>query len=62
MSLLSEAWKAEDEIDLKVIEFQRVYKETLRNYRYLAARYDDALKRINDLEAELEHLRREVNR
>lgn len=32
------------------------------NYRKLAARYDDALKRINDLEAELEHLRREVNR
>lgn len=32
------------------------------NYQKLAARYDDALKRINDLEAELEHLRREVNR
>lgn len=32
------------------------------NYRKLTARYDDALKRINDLEAELEHLRREVNR
>lgn len=31
-------------------------------YRQLAARYDDALKRINDLESELEHLRWEVNR
>lgn len=28
----------------------------------LAARYDDAMKRIQDLTAELEHLRREVNR
>ena len=31
-------------------------------YRQLAARYDDALKRINDLQAELEYLRREVSR
>lgn len=31
-------------------------------YRQLAARYDDALKRINDLESELEYLRWEVNR
>ena len=28
----------------------------------LAARYDDAMKRISDLTAELEYLRREVNR
>jgi hypothetical protein len=28
----------------------------------LANRYDDAMKRIHDLTAELEHLRREVNR
>lgn len=28
----------------------------------LAVRYDEALKRINDLQAEVEHLRREVNR
>ena len=28
----------------------------------LAARYDDALKRIHDLQAELEFLRMEVNR
>lgn len=28
----------------------------------LASRYDDAMKRIQDLESELEHLRREVNR
>lgn len=32
------------------------------NYRKLAARYDDALKRINDLEAELEFLRNELAR
>lgn len=28
----------------------------------LAARYDEALRRMNDMQAELEHLRREVNR
>jgi hypothetical protein len=28
----------------------------------LANRYDDAMKRIHDMQAELEHLRREVNR
>ena len=27
-----------------------------------ATRYDDALKRINDMQAELEYLRQEVNR
>jgi hypothetical protein len=31
-------------------------------YSDLANRYDDAMKRIHDLTAELEHLRREVNR
>ncbi len=28
----------------------------------LSARYDDAMKRIEDMQAELEHLRREVSR
>jgi len=28
----------------------------------LAARYDDAMKRISDMQAELEYLRREVSR
>jgi chromosome segregation ATPase len=32
------------------------------DYNALAAKYDDALKRIADLQAEVEHLRREVNR
>ena len=32
------------------------------DYRALLTRYDDALQRINDMQAELEFLRREVNR
>jgi len=28
----------------------------------IATRYDDALKRMNDMQAELEYLRQEVNR
>ena len=32
------------------------------DYRALFTRYDDALKRLNDLQAELEYLRLEVNR
>jgi hypothetical protein len=32
------------------------------DYRALLTRYDDALKRINDMQAELEYLRQEVNR
>ncbi len=32
------------------------------DYRALLTRYDDALKRLNDMQAELEYLRREVNR
>lgn len=31
-------------------------------YKALAARYDEALKRIHDMQAELEYLRREVGR
>ena len=36
--------------------------ESAETIRQLSAKYDDALKRINDMQAELEHLRREVNR
>jgi hypothetical protein len=32
------------------------------DYRALLKRYDDALKRMNDMQAELEYLRLEVNR
>ena len=32
------------------------------DYRALLTRYDDAMKRINDMQAELEYLRQEVNR
>ncbi len=47
-SLLSEL---EREIELQDI-----------TYKMLLQRYDDALKRMNDMQAELEYLRREVNR
>lgn len=36
--------------------------EAAETIQQLAVRYDEALKRINDLQAELEYLRREVNR
>lgn len=36
--------------------------EAAETIQQLAVRYDEALKRINDLQAEVEHLRREVNR
>lgn len=36
--------------------------EAAQAIQFLAARYDDAMKRITDMQAELEHLRREVNR
>lgn len=36
--------------------------EAAKTIQQLAVRYDEALKRINDLQAEVEHLRREVNR
>ena len=32
------------------------------DYKALASRYDDAMKRIQDMQAELEYLRQEVNR
>jgi hypothetical protein len=46
-------------------EFQilrHTYLMVQRERDNLAVRYDQALKRINDLTAELEYLRREVNR
>lgn len=33
-----------------------------KEYAELVKRYDDALKRIHDMQAELEYLRMEVNR
>ena len=36
--------------------------EAAATIQQLASKYDDAMKRINDMQAELEHLRREVNR
>ena len=36
--------------------------ESADTIQQLAAKYDDAMKRIHDMQAELEHLRREVNR
>lgn len=36
--------------------------EAAATIQQLAAKYDDAMKRINDLQAEVDHLRREVNR
>jgi hypothetical protein len=47
--------------DMK-IRRQREREEAADAYQSLANRYDDAIKRIHDLTAELEHLRREVNR
>jgi hypothetical protein len=47
--------------DMK-IRRQREREEAADAYQSLANRYDDAMKRIHDLTAELEHLRREVNR
>jgi len=38
------------------------YVSVARAAAEIANRYDDAMKRIHDLTAELEHLRREVNR
>ena len=36
--------------------------ESAETIQQLAVKYDDAIKRIHDMQAELEYLRREVNR
>jgi len=38
------------------------YNAAADAFAALARRYDDAMRRINDMQAELEYLRREVNR
>ena len=45
-----------------ISQLQREAQLAEDDYRALLTRYDDAMKRINDLQAELEYLRREVNR
>jgi hypothetical protein len=46
----------------EIREYKRLSQVQEASYRALAARYDEAMKRIHDMQAELEHLRREVNR
>jgi hypothetical protein len=46
----------------EIRECKRLSQVQEASYRALAARYDDAMKRIHDMQAELEHLRRGVNR
>lgn len=45
-----------------ISQLQREAQLAEDDYRTLLTRYDDAMKRIADLTAELEYLRREVNR
>lgn len=51
-----------DTIQPIIDELARFFRLQDETYRQLAQRYDDALKRINDMQAELEYLRQEVNR
>lgn len=43
-------------------QLQREAQLAEDDYRTLLRRYEDAMKRINDMQAELEYLLREVNR
>ena len=45
-----------------ITHMERELEEAKKNIVSLAARYDEAIQRINDLTAELEYLRREVSR
>lgn len=45
-----------------ITELERQIQLAENDYRALLTRYDDALKRMNDMQAELEYLRQEVNR
>jgi hypothetical protein len=45
-----------------ISQLQREAQLAEDDYRALLTRYDDALKRMNDMQAELEYLRQEVNR
>lgn len=45
-----------------ISQLQREAQLAEDDYRTLLRRYDDAMKRINDMQSELEYLRREVIR
>lgn len=45
-----------------ISQLQREAQLAEDDYRTLLTRYDDAMKRIQDMQAELEYLRLEVNR
>jgi uncharacterized protein involved in exopolysaccharide biosynthesis len=45
-----------------ISQLQREAQLAEDDYRTLLTRYDDAMKRIQDMQAELEFLRLEVNR
>lgn len=45
-----------------ISQLQREAQLAEDDYRTLLHRYDDAMKRIQDMQAELEYLRQEVNR
>jgi hypothetical protein len=49
-------------VECEYVSVARAAAKLATRYSDLANRYDDALKRIHDVTAELEHLRREVNR
>lgn len=51
-----------DQVRELVQQFVRIIDLAEDDYRALLTRYDDALKRLNDMQAELEYLRQEVNR
>lgn len=52
---------SETMLDL-ISQLQREAQLAEKDYRALLTRYDDALKRMHDMQAELEYLRLEVNR
>lgn len=45
-----------------ISQLQREAQLAEDDYRALLTRYDDAMKRIHDMQAELEYLRQEANR
>ena len=51
-----------DQVRELVQQFVRIIDLAEDDYRTLLYRYDDAMKRIQDMQAELEYLRQEVNR
>ena len=49
-------------IERNTLAAMEALEDVMGEFSALAARYDEAMKRIDDLTAELEYLRREVNR